>query len=65
VKLSAQLPIRGDRIDYSYDTLTGEHTAIFSMSGKVYTGSAGAIASVLAPYREYVWVRELFSWLVK
>jgi hypothetical protein len=65
MKLKAELPIKGDRIDYFYDTVSNEHTAIFAMSGTVYTGTAGAIANVLAPHRGYRWINELFQFLCK
>lgn len=65
MNLRAELPIKGDRIDYSLDTVTGEHSLVFAMSGTRYTGTAGGIANVLAPYRDYRWVNELFQWLFK
>ena len=61
--LRAQLPIKGDRIDYSYDTERDQHAVIFAMSCDSYTGTKGSIASVIAPYRNHRCVSELFTWL--
>lgn len=63
MKLRAELPVRGDRIDYWYDTERDEHTVAFAMSGASHTGKKGAIASVIAPYRNHRCVSELFTWL--
>lgn len=65
VKLKAELPVRGDRLTYSLDVTTGEHQIIAASTCAIVTGSAGAIANVLAPYRSYREVNELFNWLVK
>jgi hypothetical protein len=63
VQLKAELPIRGDRISYSYETTSDLHSVVFASNCAHVTGSAGAIVNVLAPYRDYRWVNELVNWL--
>jgi hypothetical protein len=66
VKLKASMSVRGDRIDYTLNPATGVHELWFAMSGARYTAScSGEIANVLAPYRGFRDVDELFAWLCR
>lgn len=66
MKLRANLPVKGNRIDYSLDTVTGEHEIVFAMSGaRVTASNAGGIYNALAPYRGNREVDELLIWLFK
>lgn len=66
MKLKATIPLRGDRIDYTFNPKSGVHTVWFAMTGAIYTATTpGVIANILAPYRGVRDVDELFTWLVK
>ena len=65
MKLTASIPVRGDRIDYSFNTVTGVHRVVFAMSAATCSGNAGQVANALVRFREYTQVDELFCWLCK
>lgn len=66
MKLSTSLRVKGERIDYSFEPVSGLHTCWFASSGEIYAcESPGGIANALAPFRGNRGVDELFAWLVK
>lgn len=57
--------LRGERIDYSYNTADETHLVWFASKGKSVCGSAGVVISALRDHRHDEKVRELIAWLSK
>jgi hypothetical protein len=67
VRLSTQIFVKGDRIDYEYHPESDTHTAWFSRHGKSVRGlTAGEMVNHLVPYRDNSRaVQELIRWLCR